>query len=267
MLQILIVVFREILEISLIVGILTAATKHIVNRNKYIALGLIIGCIGSLILAFFTDLISQSLDGVGQEIFNGFVLLSAAIMISWTVIWMQKHAKSLSGEFKELGNSIKQGKKPPIALLMVVALSVLREGAEIVLFSYGAYVSGVDIANILMGISLGIFMGTALGFALYLGLLKVFGKYFFKVTTVILVLLACGVTSQAFGMWTSSGILSPIIEELWDSSEIISQASVFGQILNIFTGYIEKPSAIQIIAYLTNLIIIISGLNIYKKNK
>ena len=180
---------------------------------------------------------------------------------------MQKHAKSLSGEFKELGNSIKQGKKPPIALLMVVALSVLREGAEIVLFSYGAYVSGVDIANILMGISLGIFMGTALGFALYLGLLKVFGKYFFKVTTVILVLLACGVTSQAFGMWTSSGILSPIIEELWDSSEIISQASVFGQILNIFTGYIEKPSAIQIIAYLTNLIIIISGLNIYKKNK
>jgi high-affinity Fe2+/Pb2+ permease len=66
-------------------------------------------------------------------------------MIGWTVLWMQKHAKSLSGELKRLGNSVKEGKKPLYALMIVVLLSVIREGAEIVLFSYSYYVSGVQI--------------------------------------------------------------------------------------------------------------------------
>ncbi len=266
MLQIIIVVFREILEISLIVGILLAVTKKIPNNKKWISGGLVLGSLAAMILAFFTDKISQTLDGVGQEVFNGAVLITAAIMISWTVIWMQKHARSLSGEFKNLSISIQEGKKPLYSLGLVVFLSVLREGAEIVLFSYSSYISGVLIKEIIIASLIGLFGGIIIGVALYFGMLKIFGKYFFKITSWILVLLACGITAQAFGFWTNADIIPTFGDEIWDSSHILSQASWFGKFLHIFVGYIDRPSAIQLIAYLCNLSILIIGLKITNKD-
>lgn len=265
MLQILIVVFREILEISLIVGILMAVTKEIKGSKKLITFGIFFGAIGSFILALFTDKISQSLDGIGQEIFNGAILFCAAAMISWTVIWMQKHAKSLSGEMRNLSNSIKSGKKPLYSLLVVVFLSVLREGSEIVLFSYSSYISGVAMTKIIAGLIFGVMLGVSVGVALYFGILKIFGKYFFKATTWILVFLACGIMAQAFGFWVSAGIIPSIIDQVWDSSQFLSQESNFGNFLHIFIGYIDQPSAIQLIAYLVNLTILFFGLKISNK--
>ncbi len=265
MLQILIVVFREMLEISLILGVLTVATRQIKGRDKWIWGGLLLGIFGSFLLALSTDSISQSLDGVGQEIFNGAILLSAAIMISWTVIWMQQHARSLSGEFKNLGKSIEQGARPPYSLLIVVFLSVLREGSEIVLFTYSSFISGIAFDEIIIGLLCGVALGVGIGVALYFGMLKIFGKYFFKVTTLILVFLACSITAQAFGFWVSADFVPSIVDQVWDSSNILSQKSFFGNFLHIFFGYIDQPSAVQIIAYLTNLTILFFGLKIASK--
>lgn len=266
MLQIIIVVFREILEISLILGILTSVTRNISGRTKWILSGLGLGLIGSFSLAFFTDKISESLNGVGQEIFNGTVLLTAAIMISWTVIWMQKHARSLSGQLKDLGNSIKIGKKPLYSLLIVSFLSVLREGAEVVLFTYSSYISGVALDKIILGLLIGLSCGIAVGTALYLGMLKIFGKYFFIVTTWILIFLASGVTAQAFGFWINADILPALGNPIWDSSYILSQESIFGKFMHIFLGYVDRPAGLQIIAYLANLVILIFGLRLAKKS-
>jgi len=266
MLQIAIVVFREILEISLILGILTAATKEIKGRTKWILSGLGLGLIGSFCLAFFTDKISESLDGVGQEIFNGAVLITAATMISWTVIWMQKHAKSLSGELKNLSHSIKVGKKPLYSLLLVSLFSVLREGAEVVLFSYSSYISGVELNKIILGLFIGLSCGVTIGIALYFGMLKIFGKYFFTVTTWILIFLASGITAQAFGFWINADIMPALGNPIWDSSSILSQDSIFGKFMHMFLGYIDRPAGLQIIAYLTNLIILIFGLRLAKKS-
>jgi high-affinity iron transporter len=242
-----------------------AVTKEIKGSKKLILLGILFGVFGSFILALFTDKISQSLDGIGQEIFNGAILFCAAAMISWTVIWMQKHAKSLSGEMKNLSNSIKSGKKPLYSLLVVVFLSVLREGSEIVLFSYSSYISGVAMAKIITGLVLGVMLGIAVGVALYFGILKIFGKYFFKATTWILVFLACGIMAQAFGFWVSAGIIPSIIDQVWDSSKFLSQQSNFGNFLHIFIGYIDQPSAIQVVAYLANLTILFFGLKMSQK--
>lgn len=266
MFQITIVVFREILEIALIVGILTAVTKSISGRIKYIYSGLVAGLIASIALAFFTDRISESFEGLGQEIFNGAILFTAATMISWTVIWMQKHARTISGELKTLSNSIVHGKKPPYTLFIVVFLTVLREGAEIVLFTYSSYISGLGIEKIALGLTIGLSFGVALGVALYFGLLKIFGKYFFIVTTWILVFLASGVMANAFGFWLNADIVPAFGNPVWDSSNFISQENYLGRILNIFLGYIDKPAGIQVIAYLTNFIFLAIGLKLAKQN-
>lgn len=266
MLQIIIVVFREILEIALIVGILTAATKNIQGRTKWILSGLALGVMGSFTLAFFTDKISESLDGLGQEIFNGCILMAAAIMISWTIIWMQKHARSLSGELKNLSHSIQVGKKPLYTLLIVVFLSVLREGAEVVLFTYSSYISGVPVKDVILGLMIGLSLGIAFGAALYLGMLKIFGRYFFMVTTWILVFLACGITAQAFGFWINADLIPSLGAPVWDSSNILSQTHGFGKFLHIFLGYVDQPAAMQILAYLANLLILVIGLKLAKKS-
>jgi high-affinity iron transporter len=262
MLQISIVVFREILEIALILGILIAATKSVQNRGKWILFGLISGICGCITLAFFTNKISESFEGMGQELFNGSILIAASIMISWTVLWMQKHAKTISQELKKLSHDVKEGKKPLYILAIVVFLSVLREGAEIVLFTYSAYISGTALLKVGIGLIIGIILGSLVGLALYLGMLKAFGRYFFIITTWMLVFLAAGITSQAIGFWINAEFIPPLINPLWDSSFILSQNSVFGKFLHIFLGYIERPAATQIIGYIANLLVLVIGLKL-----
>ncbi len=265
MLQIAIVVFREILEVALIIGILTAATKEIEGRTKWLLSGLGLGIIGSFALAFSTDKISESLEGMGQEFFNGLILLAASFMIGWTVLWMQKHAKSISGELKRLSNSVREGKKPLYILSVVVLLSVLREGAEIVLFTYSYYISGTAISEIIFGLIFGIIAGCAIGLALYLGMLKAFGKYFFIVTTWILIFLASGIAASGIGFWINAQIVPALGNPALNLSGILSQQSIFGKFLHIFFGYIDQPAGAQLIIYFASLAVLIMGLRIAKK--
>lgn len=265
MLQIAIVVFREILEISLILGILTAATKDIAGRTKWILSGLGLGVIASFLLALSTDKISDSLGGTGQEFFNGLILLSAATMIGWTVLWMQKHAKSISGELKRLGNSIRDGKKPLYILLVVVFLSVLRESAEIVLFTYSYYISGTPLSEISFGLITGIIFGSIAGAALYFGIIKASGKYFFIVTTWLLIFFAAGIAAQGIGFWINAEIVPALGNPVFDVSNILSEQSYFGKFLQIFFGYNDHPAGAQVITYFAMLAVLVVGLKIAKK--
>jgi high-affinity iron transporter len=265
MLQIAIVVFREILEVSLIVGILTAATKDISGRAKWIWSGLGLGVAASLLLAISTDKISESLDGMGQEFFNGLILLAAATMIGWTVLWMQRHAKSISGELKRLSHSIRDGKKPLYILLVVVFLSVLRESAEIVLFTYSYFISGTPFNEIIFGLIVGLFFGISCGAALYFGMLRAFGKYFFSVTTWILIFLSAGISAAGIGFWINAGIVPALGNPALDLSHILSQQSFFGKFLHIFFGYIDQPAGAQLIAYFVTLLALVLGLKVAKK--
>ena len=265
MLQIAIVVFREVLEIALILGILASASKEIKHRSNYILTGLTLGIIASIALAFFTDQISASLEGMGQEFFNGLILIASAFMIGWTTLWMQKHARTLSSELKRLSASVKEGRKPLYALLVVVLLSVIREGTEIVLFTYSYYVSGTEIYHIIAGLIIGIAGGSMIGLALYLGIMKAFGRYFFSVTSWLLIFFASGIAMAGVGFWQNANIVPSFKNPIIDLSNIISQQSFVGKFLNIFFGYIDQPSAMQLIVYFACLIILIIGLKIAKK--
>lgn len=267
MTHIAIIVFREILEIALILSILFSATSGIKNRSLFINIGLAIGVIGSIILASLTDIISDAFDGIGQEIFNAIILLSAALMIGYTVIWMKQHAKSLSKNLKNLGKSVIDGEKSLYAISIIVALSVLREGAEIVLFTYSYYLSGSPIYELILGGILGLISGLIVGFAIYFGLVKNLGKYLFAVTTPILVFLSAGLVAKSLGYLASVGVVNEIQPQLWDSSFLISQNSLVGNILNILFGYVARPSAIQLIGYLITIMVLFTWMHKINKTK
>ena len=139
-----ILVFREVLEAALIVTVVAAATRGVARRAVFIGGGIALGVLGALLVAAFASAITRAVSGVGQELFNAAVLLAAVLMIGWHVIWMSTHGREMARQMKELGGAVQAGSSSLAMLLAVVALAVLREGSEIVLFLTGMLAGGAN---------------------------------------------------------------------------------------------------------------------------
>jgi high-affinity iron transporter len=248
------IVFREILEIALILGVVMAATKGLPNRTQIVLAGLAIGFIGAAFIALFTERISSAIDGVGQEVFNAGIMFVAVGFLSWTVIWMKKHGRELSGKLKKVGQDVVDGRKSFIVLVIVIALATFREGSEIVLFSYGMLASGAfGWPEILAGGAIGALGGTILGFMLYFGLLKAAQKHLFAVTSWMLIILTAGMAAQGAAFLIQAGILPTLIPQVWDTSNILSGHSFVGETLGVLIGYTPRPTGMELAFYATVL--------------
>ena len=254
MFSIAIVIFREVFEIALIVGVLMAATRGLPKRGQWVGVGILAGIAGAVLIAFFADQISQAAQGVGQEILNATVLLIAASLIGWTVIWMTRHGRELTQHLKKVGQEVVKGEKPVHTLAIVVSLAVLREGAEIVMFTYSAFMTGGRPIELILGFLFGMLAGTAVGMILYYGLIKIPTKKIFTVTSWLLIFLVAGMVSQAAGYLTAAGKLPELISTVWDTSRFLSQDSLLGRFLQVLLGYTERPSGVQILSYAVTLI-------------
>lgn len=262
-----IVVFREAFEIVMIVGIILAATRDVIHRGKAIGYGFAGGLAGALLLAIFTGKISEFAEGMGQEIFNSGILFVAALFIGWTLIWMKRHAREIKSHFQQVGQDVSDGKLPSCSLSIVIALAILREGSEIVLFTYGMLAAGKSPAILAMGSLLGLVAGGLVGALFYMGLLKISTRYFFQVTSVILMFLVAGMMSQAIGFLTSAGAFEGLSRAVWDSSSIISERGIVGQSLGVLIGYTAQPSLIQLIVYLLTLGVLMILIRLSDKKK
>jgi high-affinity iron transporter len=260
-----VVVFREVLEISLILITLLAATRGLSGRTKWIVYGLIGGVTGSCVVAYGADAISSFAEGIGQELFNAGVLVSASILIGWTVIWMRRHGREMSRHLKELAQEVNKGEKPLMALTIVIALAVLREGSEIVLFTYGFLASGENLLSIVAGEALGLAAGIGVGVCLYYGLVSISTRFLFSFTSWLLIFLAAGMISQATGLLQAGGVLPVFISQLWDSSMILSEQSFIGSVFHTLIGYTSRPSFIQVISYVISLVCLIVFLKLFGK--
>src|SRR5207253_266517 len=168
------IVFREVLEAALIIGIVAAATRGIPGRNRWIGAGLAAGLIGSLFVAFGAERISHLAEGMGQELFNATILGIAVVMLAWHNIWMSVHGRELAANAKKIGGDIRAGAKALSVLLVVIAVAVLREGSETVLFLYGVAISGdASSRMMIIGGAIGLAGGVAVGWLLFAGLLRI----------------------------------------------------------------------------------------------
>ena len=249
MLSSLIIVFREILEAALILGVLLAATRGLCYRGRFVFFGSLAGVIGAAVLAFFTGALSNAIEGMGQEVFNASVLLLAAVLIGWHVIWMKRHANDLNRQLKRVGQEVCEGRAPLYTLSVVAFVAVLREGSEIVLFVYGLLASGRNWVNVAAGGTLGLLLGFLMGVLLYLGLVRIPAGRVFSVTGVILMFLAAGMVSKAVGYLSAIGWLPTLADPLWDLSSVLSERGIPGRILNALVGYTERPTGMQAICY------------------
>jgi high-affinity iron transporter len=254
MLGALIIVFREMLEAGLIVGIVLAATQGVAGRGRWIAIGIGGGLAGAAIVAAFAGAISEAFQGSGQELFNACVLAIAVVMLMWHNAWMARHGREIAAEMRSIGVAVSEGARPLTALAVVVGLAVLREGSEVVLFLYGIVASGTSMGSVFLGGVLGIACGAAFSALTYYGLLAIPQRYIFAVTSWLIALLAAGMAAQAVQFLNNGGLLTAFDNTMWDTSSVLSEGSIFGRLLHTLIGYTERPTGMQLIVYVCTLL-------------
>jgi high-affinity iron transporter len=266
MLASLIIVFREVFEAGLIVGIVLAATRGIARRGVFIAGGVGAGVIGAALVAAFAGALSDALAGRGQEVFNAAILSLAVVMLGWHNLWMASHGREMAREMKAMGHAVAAGDKSLVAMATVVAIAVLREGAEVVLFLYGiAASSGEGWPLLIVGGMLGIALGAAVSCLLYLGLVAIPVHRLFTVTSWLIALVAAGMAGQAAAILAGIDLIPSWGYQLWDTSWLLPQDSLAGRALHALVGYSDRPMGVQLAAYLAALATLAIGARLIER--
>jgi high-affinity iron transporter len=251
----LIIVFREVFEAGLIVGIVLAVTRTVSGRNRWIGGGVLAGVLAACVVAVFAGAISHLFAGMGQELFNATILCIAVVMLTWHNVWMARHGSELAGELRAAGQAVVEGRKSLLALAIVVGVAVLREGSEVVLFLYGVIAADAESS---WSVALGGFLGLALGITVclltYFGLLRIPARALFTTTTVLIALLSAGMAAQAAAFLERANWLTALDNVVWDSGWLLSDSSFVGRALHVLIGYTDQPTAMQLAVYLAILL-------------
>jgi high-affinity iron transporter len=253
----LLIVFREVIEAGLIVGIVLAATQGVPRRTLWVAYGVAGGVLGASLVAGFAGEIETLFEGAGQELFNAAILALAVCMLTWHNVWMAGHGREMAREMRQVGAEVKTGERTLTALAIVVGVAVLREGAEVVLFLYGiASQPGTTTASLLLGGLLGVVAGAAMSALMYYGLLAIPAHKLFRVTSGLITLLAAGMAAQAVLFLQNAGYLQVMTATVWDTSWLLPQDSIVGRMLHALVGYSDAPDGAQIAAYALTIVAI-----------
>ena len=255
------VVFREFIEISIIMGIIFAGISFVKNVHIYFITSFFISLFLAYIFSFFINSIADSFDGLGEELFNCAILSVTVFFILFTIIIMKDQARKLKQETKEFASNKKEliniSLKKSVGIVSLITSSILKEFIEIVMFIKSISLtnkysfSSIYSSSILGGIS-----GFSVGFLIYKGLLRFPVKYIFRITNIFLIMLAAGLFSEVARILISTGIVSAFRSRAFDLSGIVSDSSVLGKILKILFGYTSRPSWLEIIFYLSVIVFI-----------
>lgn len=261
------IVFRESLEAALFVGIVAAATRQLSGRARWLAGGVAAGVLGALALALMAQQVSGWFDGLGQDMVNIAVLSVALAMLLWHCIWVATHSKEMAQEACQLGISVRTGQRKPWALVTAVALAVLREGAETVLFVGGALTGGAAASpgEVVLAGAVGVGLGVGAGIVIYGGLSRIPARHLFTATNGLIAILAGSIASQLVKSLTQAGFIERWSSPLWDTSHALAPDSALGTLLHALVGYDARPSAAQIASYVAVLALIYAGTRLLRR--
>jgi high-affinity iron transporter len=250
----LIIVFREVFEAGLIIGIVLAVTGSVPNRNRWIGGGVLAGALAACLVAAFAGALSELFAGMGQELFNAAILGVAVVMLTWHNVWMAHHGREIAGEMRAVGQAVADGTKSLLALAVVVGVVVLREGSEVALFLYGVVASdGGSALSLAIGGFIGLALGAAVCLLTYFGLMRIPPRALFATTTALITLLAAGMAAQAVAFLERANWLNSLDTVVWDSGWLLSEKSIAGRTMHTLIGYTDQPTEMQLVVYVAVL--------------
>ena len=200
----LIIMFREVLEASLIIGILYTYLRKSGNDSSIKMLwgGVSSAILISIIASIIFQMIAGGFEGNASKIFEGVIMIIASAVLTTMIIWMAQN-KNISEDLKnQAKESLSSGFKYGIFTLAFVA--VFREGVEIILFLYAIGIKdGISIFPSVIGSLLGLLAG----YAIFVQGVKIPLKKFFNVTSVFLIFVAAGMLTYGVHELESGGVI------------------------------------------------------------
>jgi high-affinity iron transporter len=184
----LVITLREGVEAALVVGIILAylrkSGREALGRFVFIGLGAGIGA--SLLCAVLVSAL-----GIQEEAYEGWLMIAGSLFVASMVFWMWRTAKGLKKEIETRVEAIASRGAGAVAtgLFLLTFLMVLREGIETILF-LGAVNLTTDALLSFLGGLVGLGLATLFGIAFVRGTVRVDLGRFFKVTEIVLALLA-----------------------------------------------------------------------------
>jgi high-affinity iron transporter len=171
---------------------------------------------------------------------------------------MAKHGREMAREMRAMGSEVRLGRKSLLAMAVVVAVAVLREGAEVVLFLYGiAAATQESVGALWVGGLLGVAAGVAISWLLYRGLVAIPLRRLFAVTGWLVALLAAGMAGQAAAILAGADLIPAWGYQLWDTSDLLPEDGLVGRALHALVGYSDRPMGVQLVAYLLVLTVLV----------
>ncbi|MDT8427236.1 MAG: hypothetical protein RQ757_00550 [Pseudomonadales bacterium] len=243
-----IIILQEVLEAMLLISILMASSSAIGLNQKWLPAALLTGLAGAVVYALFFERVSMMFEGFGQEYFYSAMMLGIAILLG---IWNLCLVYFIRRKGLLLPRPLLLG-----LLLMTVSLAMMHEGAEIYLYGYAYGVAANSIGTIFSGGAIGAGIGISVGTFIYYGLRALQPINCLRVGSVVLTLVSAGMILQASLRLTQADVL-PAQMPLWDSSFLISENSIVGELFYALLGYEATPTPLQVMIYGSSLFLMI----------
>jgi len=254
MLNVQIVVWRESLEAMLVIGVLLAWIARQPDPKR-LSRALWLGVGGGILLAFglggLMFATQSGLDGEALELFQVVIVFFAAALILQMVTWMRLHGRDMKRQLEAGASRTSEG-RGRFGLATIAALAVGREGAETVVFMYGMGIEqqGRALFDVLLAALLGLAAAGLTAWLVARGARFLSYRVLFRVSEILLLLVAAALLGNGVDRLIGLDWLSPLIDPLWDSSNLLDDATGTGRVLADFTGYRARPTASILIAYL-----------------
>lgn len=254
------IVFREFLEVGILFGIFVATTARISGAGRYVIAGIFLGLLAAAILAFFTNQISDSFHGLGNEYFDiGFIMLTVVVIVA-TLTWMRQNSAHIVNSLlpDKTGVSdeydLDHDNSHKWVVTLIVSTTLFREASEVILMVHSIITTSHDSpADYLIGFGIGALGGLLCSIGVYFGMFKISTKHIFQVSTMLMSFIAAGLSAEAAKLLIDADVVGFLGNQLWDSSWIISDESIIGRVFKVIIGYQSRPCGLEILFYFSTL--------------
>jgi high-affinity iron transporter len=253
----LLIMLREGIEASLIVGIVATYLVKTGRRDWLfavwagVALAILICAIAGLLLA----IVNADFPQRQQELFEAIIRVFAVVMLTSMVFWMKKAARNIkSGLQESIDTALATSRNQGLALIGLTFFAVAREGIESMVFLLATFQQSTG-PWALIGAVTGIVIAVAIGFAIYWGGVRINLSHFFRWTAVFILVVAAGLLASSTRSLHEAGLWNHLQQVVFDWSRVLPQDGPIGTLLVGVLGYTDTPTASEVIAYIGFLIV------------
>ena len=236
-----VIVLRETLEASILISVMLSIGRHYRLGISWLFIALTVGLVGATFYALNLGTISDMFDYVGQEVVNA--LLQYTIYFILLVICVAQY----HGSSKSLRHLV-------VFMGAAVAIAVVREGGELVIFYSGILQDEANLLNAATSGFIGLAVGMSAGALCFYALAALPSLQVRKIHIILICFIAGGMVLQATQLLIQADWI-PAYTAIWDSNWLLSEASITGQLAYAVFGYEATPSLLELSVYLNALLI------------